>query len=438
MRERRFSGIVLFATMITTILCLTGCGFIGTKKPYVATVTDSIRLRTDSTYSKADSVLVINLDVENKSKDYLDPGSLAYDASASLDGTPLDTEYLSDYCPVYVSTNAIAPKEHGTVQLAYKLGSPDAEGTVSLLMLSYGKKKNIKILETTVDLADVDYYVIPTDYELQIDRAFTTDDGEGNQLLALDMTFTNNSSTAESPSAARLSLFQNGVELNSGYLPYRHPESNDELSSNSYTDIQPGKSISYRMVYTLQDDSEVEFSAKQSNFSGYEVEPILETNIAVSEDATESDGTIVAEALEVSSNFEVEVTDYVLGLEEYSDIPIVVFMVDFTNNSDETANFSYDMEDIASQGGVSLDNGYISGVTGYNSADVQPGATATVFLIYELRNLSDDIELVIADDTHYATPIILQESYTLDEILDETIKLYGDDEEVLDEDSLTL
>ena len=94
MRERRFSGIVLFATMITTILCLTGCGFIGTKKPYVATVTDSIRLRTDSTYSKADSVLVINLDVENKSKDYLDPGSLAYDASASLDGTPLDTEYL--------------------------------------------------------------------------------------------------------------------------------------------------------------------------------------------------------------------------------------------------------------------------------------------------------------------------------------------------------
>ncbi len=113
-------------------------------------------------------------------------------------------------------------------------------------------------------------------------------------------------------------------------------------------------------------------------------------------------------------------------------------MVDFTNNSDETANFSYDMEDVASQGGVSLDNGYISGVSGYNSADVQPGATATVFLIYELRNLSDDIELVIADDTHYAMPIILQESYTLDEILEETIRLYGDDEEVLDEDSLTL
>lgn len=435
MRKRKFSGIVLFATMVTMMLCLTGCGLIGAKKPYNVTVTDSIRLRTND---KADSVLVVNLDVENKSKDYLDPSSLAYDASASLDGAALDKEYLSDYCPVYVSTNAIAPKEHGTVQLAYKLGNPNAEGTVSLLMLSYGKKKNIKTLETTIDLADVDYYIIPTDYELQIDRAFTTDDGEGNQLLALDMTFTNNGNEAESPSAARLSLFQNGVELSSGYLPYRHPESNDELSSNSYTDIQPGKSISYRMVYTLQDDSEVEFSAKQSGFSSYEVEPILESKIAVSEDATASDDTIVAETLEISSNFEVEVTDYVLGLEEYSDIPIVVFMVDFTNNSDETVNFSYDMEDIASQGGVSLDNGYISGVSGYNSADVQPGATATVFLIYELRNLSDDIELVISDDTHYATPIILQESYTLDEILEETIRLYGDDDEVLDEDSLTL
>ena len=435
MRERKYGGIVLFATMVIMMLCLTGCGLMSAKKPYNVTVTDSIRLRTND---KTDSVLVVNLDVENKSKDYLDPSSLAYDASASLDGTALDKEYLSDYCPVYVSTNAIAPKEHGTVQLAYKLGNPDAEGTVSLLMLYYGKKKNIKTLETTINLADVDYYIIPTDYELQIDRAFTTDDGEGNQLLALDMTFTNNGNEAESPSAARLSLFQNGVELSSGYLPYRHPENNEELSSNSYTDIQPGKSISYRMVYTLQDDSEVEFYAKQNGFSSYEVEPLLETKILVAEGAAESDNTIVAETLEVSSSFEAEVTDYVLGLEEYDDIPIVVFMVDFTNNSDETANFTYDMEDIASQGGVSLDTGYISGVSGYNSADVQPGATATVFLIYELRNLSDDIELVIADDTHYATPIILQESYTLDEILEETIRLYGDDDEVLDEDSLTL
>ena len=435
MRERKYGGIVLFATMVIMMLCLTGCGLMSAKKPYNVTVTDSIRLRTND---KTDSVLVVNLDVENKSKDYLDPSSLAYDASASLDGTALDKEYLSDYCPVYVSTNAIAPKEHGTVQLAYKLGNPDAEGTVSLLMLYYGKKKNIKTLETTINLADVDYYIIPTDYELQIDRAFTTDDGEGNQLLALDMTFTNNGNEAESPSAARLSLFQNGVELSSGYLPYRHPENNEELSSNSYTDIQPGKSISYRMVYTLQDDSEVEFYAKQNGFSSYEVEPLLETKISVAEGAAESDNTIVAETLEVSSSFEAEVTDYVLGLEEYDDIPIVVFMVDFTNNSDETANFTYDMEDIASQGGVSLDTGYISGVTSYNSADVQPGATATVFLVYELRNLSDDIELVIADDTHYATPIILQESYTLDEILEETIRLYGDDEEVLDEDSLTL
>lgn len=435
MRERKYGGIVLFATMVIMMLCLTGCGLMSAKKPYNVTVTDSIRLRTND---KTDSVLVVNLDVENKSKDYLDPSSLAYDASASLDGTALDKEYLSDYCPVYVSTNAIAPKEHGTVQLAYKLGNPDAEGTVSLLMLYYGKKKNIKTLETTINLADVDYYIIPTDYELQIDRAFTTDDGEGNQLLALDMTFTNNGNEAESPSAARLSLFQNGVELSSGYLPYRHPENNEELSSNSYTDIQPGKSISYRMVYTLQDDSEVEFYAKQNGFSSYEVEPLLETKISVAEGSAESDNTIVAETLEVSSSFEAEVTDYVLGLEEYDDIPIVVFMVDFTNNSDETANFTYDMEDIASQGGVSLDTGYISGVTSYNSADVQPGATATVFLVYELRNLSDDIELVIADDTHYATPIILQESYTLDEILEETIRLYGDDEEVLDEDSLTL
>lgn len=438
MKKKKISGLMLFATTVMMLLCLTGCGFIGSKKPYDATVTDSVRLKTDSTYDKADSVLILNLDVQNNSNDYLDPSSVAYDTSASLDDTPLDMEYLSDYCPVYISTNAIAPKEHGTVQVAFKLGSPDADGTVSILMLTYGKKKSVKVLETTIDLEDVEYYVIPSDYELQIDRAFTTDDGEGNQLLALDMTFTNNSDETTSPAAAHLSLFQDGVELSYGYLPYRHPETDDELSDNSYKDIQPGKSISYRSVYTLKDDSEVAFIARENTYTGYEIEPILETKIAVAEDAHESKGTIVAETLEVSSAFEIEVTDYVLGLEEYSDIPIVVFMVDFTNNSEETACFSYDMDDVASQGGVSLDNGYISGISSYNSSDVQPGATATIFLAYELRELSNDIELTITDDTHYARPVIFQETYTLDEIVEETIRLLGDDDEVLDEDALTL
>lgn len=241
MKKKKISGLMLFATTVMMLLCLTGCGFIGSKKPYVATVTDSVRLKTDSTYDKADSVLILNLDVENKSKDYLDPTSVAYDASASLDGTPLDMEYLSDYCPVYVSTNAIAPKEHGTVQVAFKLGSPDADGTVSVLMLSYGKKK---------------------------------------------------SDEATSPSAAHLTLFQDGVELSYSYLPYRHPEADDELSDNSYKDIQPGKSISYRSIYTLQDDSEVEFIAKESTYTGYEIEPILETKIAVAEDIFQESYTL--------------------------------------------------------------------------------------------------------------------------------------------------
>lgn len=439
MKKNKMRGLILFATLVTMVLCFTGCGRIGlSSKPYHATITDTVRLRTDSTYSKADSVIVITLDVENKSKDYLDPDMIAYQSSATLDGSALDYEYLTEYCPVYVSTTTIAPKEHGTVQLAYRLGSPDASGDLSLLLLHTGKKKTSTVFESTIDLDDVDYHVIPADYGLEIDRAFTTDDGEGTSLLVLDMTFTNNSEEATSPSAARLTLFQNGIALDTDYLPYNHPEDDDDLSNNSYTDIQPGKSISYRQVYALQDDSDVEFTAKQMVYNGYEVEPILETTITVAEDATEAPDTIVAEALEVSSAFEIEITDYAIGADKYSDIPIVVFLADFTNNSSETAQFSYCCDVAVSQNGVSLEKDYISGLSSYNTADIAPGATGTVILIYELKDPESDIDIVITDDEHYANPVILEESYTLEEIIDSTVEKFGDEEEVLDEDSLEL
>lgn len=436
MNKSKKRSLVLLAVMVMMLCTLTGCGLIGSaKKPYEATIANVTRLRTDATYNKADSVIVIDLDVENKSGDYLDPNTIAYQASASLNGTALDYEYLTDYCPVYVSSNQIAPKEHGTVQLAFKLGTPDAEGEVSLLLTHAGKKKNIVTLDTTINLDDVEYYIIPANYGLTIDRAFTTDDGDGATLLVLDMTFTNNSDETASPYQAGIDLYQNGIQLSSGYLPYNHPEKDDDLSSNSHTDIQSGKSISYRQVYTLLDDSEVEFLAKENTYTGYEAASILETRIAVAEGATASDDTIVAEALTIESAFELEVTDYTMGMDD-DGILFVVFLLDFTNNSDENATFSYDMNVDIRQGGLSLDRYYIMGVSSYNSEEILPGSTGTAVLCYELRSATDDVDIVIIDDTHYADPIILEESYTIDELLDATIALYGALEDLDEEDLL--
>lgn len=436
MNKKKTYGIVLLLALVMMMCTLTGCGMLSAgKKPYDATITNVTRLRTDATYNKADSVIVIDLDVENKSGDYLDPNTIAYQASASLNGAALDYEYLTDYCPVYVSSNQIAPKEHGTVQLAFRLGTPDAEGEVSLLLTHAGKKKNIVTLDTAINLDDVEYYIIPANYGLTIDRAFTTDDGDGEKLLVLDMTFTNNSDETASPYQAGIDLFQNGIQLSSGYLPYNHPENDDTLSSNSHTDIQSGKSISYRQVYTLQDDSEVEFLAKENTYTGYEAASILETKIAVAEGAAASDDTIVAEILTVASNFELEITDYMMGVDD-DGVPFALFLVDFTNNSDENATFAYDMSVDIRQGGLSLDRYYIMGVSSYNSEEVLPGSTGIAVLCYELRSLEDNVDIVIIDDTHYADPIILEESYTINELLDATVELYGALEELDEEDLL--
>lgn len=431
-------GLILFAAMTAMMLCLTGCGLIGrSSKPYEAAITNTVRLRTESTGGKSDSIIIIDLDVKNKSKEYLDPDVIAYQASATLDGTPLTYEYLSTYCPVYVSTAPIAPKEHGTVQLAFRLGSANATGELSLLLTNKAKKTT-KILETSIPVDDVDYHIIPTSYGLTIDRVFTTDDGEGTSLLVLDMTFANNSENSAAPSTARFQVFQNGIELDTAYLPYKHPENDDTLEGNVYTEIQPGKTIAYRKVFELKDDSEVELYATELNYTGYEIEPILEAKIAVAEGAETSDGTIVAEILENNSAFDIEITDYLMGADKYSDIPVVVFLADFTNNSDEAVQFSYDCDVTLSQGGVSLEKNYISGVSSYNSAEVAPGATNTVILAYELKDPENNIDVVITDSSNYANPVILEQSYTLEEILEATIAAFGDDDEVLDEDSLPL
>lgn len=88
------------------------------------------------------------------------------------------------------------------------------------------------------------------------------------------------------------------------------------------------------------------------------------------------------------------------------------------------------------QGGLSLDRYYIMGVSGYNSEEILPGSTGTAVLCYELRSLEDDVDIVIVDNTHYADPIILEESYTINELLEATIALYGDIEALDEEDLL--
>lgn len=83
------------------------------------------------------------------------------------------------------------------------------------------------------------------------------------------------------------------------------------------------------------------------------------------------------------------------------------------------------------QNGISLDRYYLSGVSDYNSKEIRPGDAGTAILCYELEDGKDNIDIVIRDNTHYANPIVLEASYTIDEIVDATVdvleRFYGDD-----------
>jgi len=217
--------------------------------------------------SYSGELLVINLTLKNNADYNLSPYAAQMSATATLDGKPLAMGYLPDSNPHALPSSAnIAPGAEGPGQLAFEL--PAKEGIVELLInsdtLSYTDV--IEILNETIDLATVEAEVSESDYEVAVKDVTVTDDGEGGDLIVMTISFTNNSSEATSfGSAVNLELFQNDMSLKRGYLPWRHPLDDDDLSSNSYVDIREGASIDVQVVYELYDTtSPVEIKAVDS------------------------------------------------------------------------------------------------------------------------------------------------------------------------------
>ena len=156
--------------------------------------------------------------------------------------------------------------------------------------------------------------------------------------------------------------------------------------------------------------------------------------VAESGDPDPDDDVIIAGGVDASSKYAFEVDTAVVGLDEYSEAPVVVLVGDFTNESDETVSFSDALGATASQGGRELSSAYLRGADAFNYESVAPGETVPVFVGWELGDAESDVEIVVYDQYHYAKQAVFEGVYTIDELLAGTEALAGELEGIIDEE----
>ena len=277
MKKRIMMNIV---AVFICALVLAGCTGGGSKEPQAPFEVMVDEVFICNTYGG--EVLVINLEVTNTSEEYLDGFMVPYSLDVRINGKALGYGYLStDHEKVINSDIKLASDETEILQAVYEL-TGEAEGELTILGVTYAINMDtqVEFLNETIDMADVEKLIEESSYELTIDNVVKTDDGEGNDLIVIDMTFTNNSDEAEAFSyAIDLEIFQNGVELKRGYLPYRHPLEEDDISDNNRLAIKEN-SIQVREVYILN-DAEAPIEVKAVESMSYGTEPLLENEIQI-------------------------------------------------------------------------------------------------------------------------------------------------------------
>ena len=276
---KKFVSLLAVVVLCFSMFALVGCsGGSNAKAPFEATITDTFICN-----SYNGEVFVINLDVTNTSKEYVEASMVAYEIVAKIGETTMPTAYLSNDSEFFVNSDTkIAPEESGKTQAVFELVG-ETEGEISIVGVTYttNYEKQVEFLNQTFALADIEKKISESSFGLTIDNVLKSDDGDGNDIIIIDMTFSNNSEEATSfGSAINLEIFQNGTALKSGYLPYKHPSVDETLDGNSYLDIQGGNTIKVRSVYNLNDPA-APIQVKAVDWMSRDAEPILEKEIQV-------------------------------------------------------------------------------------------------------------------------------------------------------------
>lgn len=147
----------------------------------------------------------------------------------------------------------------------------------------------------------------------------------------------------------------------------------------------------------------------------------------------DEDDVIVAGTIDTSSQYSFSVEGAFVGVDEYSDVPEVILVCEFTNNSEETISFSSALEAIAFQSGHELSSAYLRGASSYNYDSIAPGKTTPVLIAWELISADDKVEITVIDRYHYAKEEIFNGSYTIDELIENSQKFIEEYDNIIDE-----
>ncbi|WP_087192585.1 DUF5067 domain-containing protein [Gordonibacter sp. An230] len=140
-----------------------------------------------------------------------------------------------------------------------------------------------------------------------------------------------------------------------------------------------------------------------------------------SEEEGEGD-VIVAGSVDTSSKYSLEVPMALVGAESYSDVPKVILVCEFANNSDEPMSFGSALSSMAMQGGHELKTSYLQGASSYNYERIEPGQTMPVFLVWELNDAESDISITMVDQNHYAKEVVFEQTYTVEELVANSVQ----------------
>ena len=136
----------------------------------------------------------------------------------------------------------------------------------------------------------------------------------------------------------------------------------------------------------------------------------------------DDDDVIVAGTVDTSSNFSFNVEGAFVGMDEYSDEPEVILVCEFTNNSEKTISYGSALDAVAFQGGHELRSAYLRGAGAYTYENIEPGNSVPVLIGWKLVSVSDDVKITVVDRQHYAKEVLFEQSYTIDELIENSRK----------------
>ena len=278
--SRRTFAILGATAALAATAGLSGCGAAKAGPMFDVKVTRT--WKTGSYFGT--EMLVLDLDVRNNGEQSMPANMVGFTfATATQAGAALAKGVLTSEVPgaVMLETGSLAPGAEGKSQAVFELqGSEPVE--VVIAPESVDGKSTVEVYRETIDLDQVEKVESEPTFEIEVGRAYVTDDGKGKDLVVVELTFTNNAEQAQSlSSAADMQLFQNDVELKSGYLPYQHPSYDEARQSNWSTSVKKGASVEVQASWELLDAAApVELRAVDTG--SYDQRAVLEKTIDVS------------------------------------------------------------------------------------------------------------------------------------------------------------